>query len=49
MRDKEEDTSITYVTHNNELKTLPRTKRCPPWKTKCIIPDDNYREFRSLT
>lgn len=31
------------------MKPLERTKRCPPWKTKSIIPDDNYREFRSLT
>jgi len=37
------------VTHDNQIKTLPRTKRCPPWETKAIIPDDNYREFRSLS
>ena len=30
------------MTHDNQIRSLPRTKRCPPWKTKCIIPDDNY-------
>lgn len=47
MRDEEE--AISYFSHDNQIRALPRTKRCPPWKTKCIIPDDNYREFRSLT
>ena len=39
---REEEGGISFITHDNQIKALPRTKRLPPWKTKPIIPDDNY-------
>lgn len=32
------------------MKNLPKIKRAHPWQTKnVIIPDDGFREFRSMT
>ena len=36
------------MTHDNQIKTLPRTKRCPPWETKSIVPDDNYVNYITI-